>query len=48
MHGLLDRVMHLLEVPWKTENGYRLEAAEGIWIKPHKFSLRIKVYLNFF
>lgn len=29
VHGLLDRVMLLLEVPWKGENGYFLEAAEG-------------------
>lgn len=30
VHGLLDRVMLLLEVPWKGENGYYLEAADGI------------------
>lgn len=29
VHGLLDRVMLLLEVPWKGENGYHLEPAEG-------------------
>lgn len=32
IHGLLDRVMLLLEVPWsvdKTNNGYYLEAIEG-------------------
>lgn len=28
VHGLLDRVMQLLEVSWKGENGYRLEATE--------------------
>lgn len=28
VHGLLDRVMQLLEVPWKGENGYALEAVE--------------------
>lgn len=28
VHGLLDRVMQLLEVPWKGENGYVLEATE--------------------
>lgn len=28
VHGLLDRVMQLLEVPWKGENGYILEATE--------------------
>lgn len=33
VHGLLDRVMQLLEVPWKsansTANGYHLQATEG-------------------
>lgn len=29
VHGLLDRVMQLLEVPWKGENGYSLQKAEG-------------------
>lgn len=28
VHGLLDRVMQLLEVPWKGESGYSLQAAE--------------------
>lgn len=28
VHGLLDRVMQLLEVPWKGENGYVLDATE--------------------
>lgn len=28
VHGLLDRVMQLLEVPWKGENGYKLESTE--------------------
>lgn len=28
VHGLLDLVMQLLEVPWKGENGYLLEATE--------------------
>lgn len=28
VHGLLDRVMQLLEVPWDKENGYYLKAAE--------------------
>ncbi|XP_058812430.1 phenylalanine--tRNA ligase beta subunit [Topomyia yanbarensis] len=28
VHGLLDRVMHLLEVPWDKEKGYYLKAAE--------------------
>jgi len=28
VHGLLDRVMQLLEVPWKGENGYTLQKAE--------------------
>ena len=32
VHGLLDRIMLLLEVPWKGENGYKLEAAEGIHV----------------
>lgn len=27
-HGLLDRVMQLLEVPWKGENGYSLQKVE--------------------
>lgn len=29
VHGLLDRVMQLLEVPWSKENGYYLEATDG-------------------
>lgn len=29
VHGLLDRVMLLLEIPWKTENGYYLQASDG-------------------
>jgi len=29
-HGLLDRVMQLLEVPWKGENGYSLQKVEGM------------------
>jgi len=29
VHGLLDRVMQLLEVPWKGDNGYSLQKAEG-------------------
>lgn len=28
-HGLLDRIMQLLEVPWKGENGYSLQKADG-------------------
>lgn len=28
VHGLLDRVMQLLEVPWKGENGYVLDTTE--------------------
>lgn len=28
-HGLLDRIMQVLEVPWKGENGYSLQKAEG-------------------
>ncbi|XP_055381242.1 phenylalanine--tRNA ligase beta subunit [Condylostylus longicornis] len=28
VHGLLDRVMQLLEIPWKKDNGYHLEASE--------------------
>lgn len=28
VHGLLDRVMQLLEVPWKGQNGYSLQATE--------------------
>jgi phenylalanyl-tRNA synthetase beta chain len=28
VHGLLDRVMQLLEVPWSKKNGYYLEATE--------------------
>lgn len=28
VHGLLDRVMQLLEIPWKGETGYWLEATE--------------------
>lgn len=28
VHGLLDRVMQLLEVPWKGENGYALNTTE--------------------
>ncbi|XP_037026287.1 phenylalanine--tRNA ligase beta subunit [Bradysia coprophila] len=27
-HGLLDRIMQLLEVPWKGENGYSLQKVE--------------------
>lgn len=30
VHGLLDRIMLLLEVPWKGENGYHIEAIDGI------------------
>lgn len=29
VHGLLDRVMQVLEVPWKGENGYSLQKTEG-------------------
>jgi phenylalanyl-tRNA synthetase beta chain len=29
VHGLLDRVMQLLEVPWRKGDGYYLEAKEG-------------------
>jgi phenylalanyl-tRNA synthetase beta chain len=29
VHGLLDRVMQMLEVPWKKGEGYYLEAREG-------------------
>lgn len=28
VHGLLDRVMQLLEVPWSRENGYYLASTE--------------------
>lgn len=28
VHGLLDRIMLLLEVPWKGPNGYRLQACD--------------------
>lgn len=30
VHGLLDRVMLLLEVPWSKEDGYYLQAVEGV------------------
>lgn len=30
VHGLLDRVMQLLEVPWKTDQGYYLKASEDL------------------
>lgn len=33
VHGLLDRIMLLLEVPWdpeKTQKGYYLESTEGL------------------
>ena len=33
VHGLLDRVMQLLEVPWDKENGYCLKKAEGRILK---------------
>lgn len=29
VHGLLDRVMQLLDVPWDKEKGYCLKEAEG-------------------
>lgn len=29
VHGLLDRVMQLLEVPWDKEKGYCLKEAQG-------------------
>lgn len=29
VHGLLDRVMQLLEVPWSKEDGYYLQAVDG-------------------
>lgn len=29
VHGLLDRVMQLLEVPWKLDGGYYLQAIDG-------------------
>lgn len=28
VHGLLDRFMQLLEIPWKCENGYALDATD--------------------
>lgn len=31
VHGLLDRVMQLLEVPWKKDEGYYLQATEGCY-----------------
>uniref|UniRef100_A0A6B2ECL9 Phenylalanine--tRNA ligase beta subunit n=1 Tax=Phlebotomus kandelakii TaxID=1109342 RepID=A0A6B2ECL9_9DIPT len=34
VHGLLDRVMQLLEVPWKGDNGYCLEATEDATFFP--------------
>lgn len=40
VHGLLDRVMLLLEVPWKGENGYLLEGAEGNGWLGHKEMVR--------
>ena len=30
VHGLLDRVMQLLEVPWNKQTGYCIEATDGI------------------
>lgn len=30
VHGLLDRIMLLLEVPWKGDNGYSLQGVEGM------------------
>ncbi|XP_059621047.1 phenylalanine--tRNA ligase beta subunit [Phlebotomus argentipes] len=34
VHGLLDRVMQLLEVPWKGDNGYCLDATEDATFFP--------------
>ncbi|GAB0092388.1 Phenylalanine--tRNA ligase beta subunit [Sergentomyia squamirostris] len=34
VHGLLDRVMQLLEVPWKGESGYCIEATEDATFFP--------------
>ncbi|XP_055682079.1 phenylalanine--tRNA ligase beta subunit [Lutzomyia longipalpis] len=34
VHGLLDRVMQLLEVPWKGDNGYCLEATDDATFFP--------------
>lgn len=31
IHGLLDRIMQLLEVPWTKDAGYYIEGAEGIF-----------------
>lgn len=30
VHGLLDRVMQVLEVPWNKDTGYYLEAEDGL------------------
>lgn len=30
VHGLLDRVMQLLQVPWSKENGYWLNGIDGL------------------
>ncbi len=30
IHGLLDRVMQVLNIPFQQANGYSIEAAEGI------------------
>lgn len=38
-HGLLDRIMQVLEVPWKGENGYSLQKAEG-------YNLRFECYFT--
>lgn len=45
-HGLLDRVMQLLEVPWKGENGYSLQKVEGIWILRRRMLLAEQQYPN--
>uniref|UniRef100_A0A1L8DFL7 Phenylalanine--tRNA ligase beta subunit n=1 Tax=Nyssomyia neivai TaxID=330878 RepID=A0A1L8DFL7_9DIPT len=34
VHGLLDRVMQLLEVPWKGDNGYHIEATDDVTFFP--------------
>lgn len=38
-HGLLDRIMQLLEVPWKGDNGYSLQKTEGLSIDDSKVKI---------
>lgn len=49
VHGKLNKIMHVLEVPWhsnKDNEGYHLRSIEGLYCI-NFLSLRFKVYCNF-